>query len=154
METAMKKNARTGSRLFFIEFLIVLFFFLIISTVCLRLFAKAHLITQRADALSHAQAAAASVAAAVEAGNITPEDAAAVFSDAVVTGDGFTLAYDEAFKPCAAEHAAYTLTLTLNREGQNISSGIVVSRAGQAQAPLYELSAKFHIPLTGEEAMG
>ena len=62
----MKENKRTGSHLFFIEFIIVLFFFLIVSTVCLRLFARAHGITQRADALSHAQAAAASVAAAME----------------------------------------------------------------------------------------
>ena len=59
----MKKNSGKGSRLFLIEFLIVLFFFLIISTVCLQLFVKAHLITRRSEALSHAQAAAASVAA-------------------------------------------------------------------------------------------
>ncbi len=68
----MKRSKRTGSHLFFIEFIIVLFFFLIVSTVCLRLFAQAHGITQRADALSHAQAAAASVAAAVE--DILAED--------------------------------------------------------------------------------
>ena len=33
----MKRNDRAGSHLFFIEFIIVLFFFLIVSTVCLRL---------------------------------------------------------------------------------------------------------------------
>lgn len=62
----MKRTSRTGSRLFFIEFMIVLFFFLIVSTVCLRLFARAHVITRNADMLSHAQAAASSVAAAAE----------------------------------------------------------------------------------------
>ena len=48
----MKKQNRTGSRLFFIEFLIVLFFFLIVSAVCLKLFAHAHQITERAEAFS------------------------------------------------------------------------------------------------------
>ena len=62
----MKRKNRTGSHLFFIEFIIVLFFFLIVSTVCLQLFTRAHVITKRADTLSHAQAAAASVAAGVE----------------------------------------------------------------------------------------
>lgn len=72
----MKRNSRTGSRLFFIEFLIVLFFFLIISTVCLKLFARAHSITQYSEALSHAQTAAASVAAVIETGKEAPSETA------------------------------------------------------------------------------
>ncbi|MCD8346803.1 MAG: hypothetical protein LUD16_02405 [Lachnospiraceae bacterium] len=64
----MKKQASDRSRLFFIEFLIVLFFFLIIGTVCLRVFAAAHRVTQDADALAHAQSTAASIAEVLEAG--------------------------------------------------------------------------------------
>lgn len=71
----MKKQNRTGSRLFFIEFLIVLFFFLIVSAVCLKLFAHAHQITERAEALSRGQAFAASVVEVLEA------EAAAEFGD-------------------------------------------------------------------------
>lgn len=41
----------SGTRLFFIEFLIVLFFFLIISTVCLRLFVQSHSMTKRTEEL-------------------------------------------------------------------------------------------------------
>ena len=52
----------SGTRLFFIEFLIVLFFFLIISTVCLRLFVQSHSMTKRTEELFQAQEAAASVA--------------------------------------------------------------------------------------------
>ena len=52
----------SGTRLFFIEFLIVLFFFLIISTVCLRLFVQSHSMTKHTEELFQAQEAAASVA--------------------------------------------------------------------------------------------
>ena len=58
----------SGTRLFFIEFLIVLFFFLIISTVCLRLFVQSHSMTKRTEELFQAQEAAASVAELLEAG--------------------------------------------------------------------------------------
>ncbi|MCC8065673.1 MAG: hypothetical protein LIO94_01025 [Clostridiales bacterium] len=58
----MRKENTGNSRLFFVEFLIVLFFFLIIGTVCLRIFAASHKITQNADALAHAQSYAASIA--------------------------------------------------------------------------------------------
>lgn len=58
----------SGTRLFFIEFLIVLFFFLIISTVCLRLFVQSHSMTKYTEELFQAQEAAASVAELLEAG--------------------------------------------------------------------------------------
>ena len=103
----MKKNSGKGSRLFLIEFLIVLFFFLIISTVCLQLFVKAHLITRRSEALSHAQAAAASVAALIESGYNTPEKAASYFPEASIESDGFSITYDSDFRTCTSEKAAY-----------------------------------------------
>ncbi|MCD7814293.1 MAG: hypothetical protein LUH20_09670 [Lachnospiraceae bacterium] len=69
----MKKQASDKSRLFFIEFLIVLFFFLIIGTVCLRVFVAAHSTTRDADALAHAQSTAASIAEVLEAGESIEE---------------------------------------------------------------------------------
>lgn len=79
------KNQNAGkSRLFFMEFLIVLFFFLIVSTICLRLFVKAHQITQNANALAHAQSAAASVAEVLSNGHGTAEEVAAYFPEAAV----------------------------------------------------------------------
>lgn len=58
----MHKKNTGNSRLFFIEFLIVLFFFLIISTICLKLFVQAHQITADSEKLSRAQILAASAA--------------------------------------------------------------------------------------------
>ncbi len=76
----MKRQTSGKSRTFFIEFLIVLFFFLIIGTVCLRVFVSAHQVTRDADALAHAQSTAASIAEVLEAG----EDIRDYFPDAVL----------------------------------------------------------------------
>lgn len=64
----MHKKITENSRLFFIEFLIVLFFFLIISTICLKLFVQAHKITVDSENLSRAQSLAASAAELLLAG--------------------------------------------------------------------------------------
>lgn len=147
----MKQNSKTGSRLFFIEFLIVLFFFLIISTVCLRLFVRAHTITQRSEALSRAQAAAASVASVIEAGNALPKSAAAFFPDASVTETGFVLSYDSDFQPCPKEKAFYTLLVTITSEKREVSADITVQDCDHRI--LYELPVSFHLSLTRKEAL-
>lgn len=154
----MKRNNRTGPRLFFIEFLIVLFFFLIISTVCLRLFAHAHMITQRADALSHAQTSAASVAAAVESivnstdGNINILEAAApLLSGADLISDGLMIPYDRDFQPCAVQDAYYMLTASVDTSDQKVFLNISVD--DYYHESIYELSAAFYSPLTRKEAL-
>ena len=147
----MKKNSGKGSRLFLIEFLIVLFFFLIISTVCLQLFVKAHLITRRSEALSHAQAAAASVAALIESGNDTPEKSASYFPEASIESDGFSITYDSDFRTCTPEKAAYTLKVLMTENGQEVLSDITVTE--KDHSVLYELSVSFHRPFTRKEAL-
>lgn len=147
----MKRNSRTGSRLFFIEFLIVLFFFLIISTVCLRLFVKAHTITQRSEALSHAQTAAASIAAVIEQGAHSPEEAASFFPEASVTSDGFFITYDKDFIPCDAQDASYALTLEMTRDEQELRAEILVE--DYRHETVYQLPLSFHLALTRKEAL-
>lgn len=147
----MKRNSRAGSRTFFIEFLIALFFFLIISTVCLRVFARAHAITRRSEALSNAQTVAASITAVVEAGNISPEDAVSFFPDAVLTSNGFTLFYNRDFEVCSEDHAFYTLELALEQEEQEVASKVTVY--DDTHEVLYELSSLFHQPFTRKEVL-
>lgn len=168
----MKRNDRTGSHLFFIEFIIVLFFFLIVSTVCLRLFARAHGITAHADALSHAQAAAASVAAVVEevlpasdsgnAKNILesatqylPDAALSALPDDPTGQDGLVIFYDKAFQTCTADDARYMLAATLAPADDSLDgkSELSVSVTDYRHAPVYELSVILYRPTTREEAL-
>lgn len=147
----MDRNSRTGSRLFLIEFLIVLFFFLIISTVCLRLFARAHAITMKANALSGAQTRAASVAAVIGSGDGSARSVAAYFPEALVEGEQLTLYFDRDFHTAASEdHAFYTMTILLSAGREKRGQISVFDREEEL---LYELTVSDHRPLTREEAL-
>lgn len=174
----MNKNNRTGSHLFFIEFIIVLFFFLIVSTVCLRLFANAHGITQRADALSHAQAAAASVAAVAEDAlsgadaqienertepidnpKILLKTIAEYLPGASVSAlpedssgqEGLVIFYDRDFQTCTADEARYLLSATVGEDGHEETLDISVT--DYDHAPVYGLSVTLHRATTRKEAL-
>lgn len=163
------------SHLFFIEFLIVLLFFLIVSTVCLRLFVYARQVTDSSDALSHAQTTAASVAEIISATDGSLSALAEFFPEANVSEDTLTMTYDRNFDSCPAENASYTMTVFLYDEG-TAEDGMTMnmSRAGVPQTKildpateknadititnsnqevLYSLSVSFHDPLTREEVL-
>ncbi|MCD7744823.1 MAG: hypothetical protein LUI13_06045 [Lachnospiraceae bacterium] len=154
----MKKQDSGKSRLFFIEFLIVLFFFLIIGTVCLRVFAASHKITRNADALAHAQSTAASIAEVLEAGE-SFEDS---FPEAVLTSETsndqepiyeklYEISYDSDLTVCGSDAAFYTLTVSLSEEDNNQTAQIsFTDRTGEN---LYDLTVTLHQPLTREEAL-
>lgn len=147
----MNRNFRTGSRLFFTEFIIVLFFFLIISTVCLRLFTKAHLITMEANALSGAQTMAASVAAVMGNGDGSAQSVASYFPEAQVEGEQLTLFFDRDFQPVLSEDPAiYTMTVLLDNSREKAG---LISVSDQKGNLLYELPVSIHRPLTREEAL-
>lgn len=124
----MKKHSNGNSHLFFIEFLIVLFFFFIISTVCLKLFVHAFSITKSADTLSHAQSMAASAAELLLSG-ADSETASSCLSDLfpeedyilTITETNPDTANDESFVQTYSisvfdpdHHLIYELPLTLN----------------------------------------
>lgn len=155
----MKKQASDKSRLFFIEFLIVLFFFLIIGTVCLRVFATAHSTTRNADALAHAQSTAASLAEILEAGADIEEyfPAARLISETLTSEEDdsrtvlYEITYNSDFQECSADEVFYTLNLEISAKKHNQTAQITIEdRKGDL---LYELSVTFHLPLTREEAL-
>jgi hypothetical protein len=156
-----------------IEFLIVLFFFLIISTVCLRLFVQSWQITRRANALSGAQAAAASITAVLSAHPDSADAMDLYFPDARMTEDGFQLDYDSKFQvisntdssdsdsdPSAdadssdtdvsGTAASYTLTAHFSGTQDILAEISVCDRTGDV---LYTFSATVHRPLTRKEAL-
>lgn len=93
----MKSSANSKSRLFFIEFLIVLFFFLIISTVCLKLFVHAHTLTKQSDERAQAQTQVASAAEILTASGGDFSALAEYFPDAELFDGGIIIFYEKAF---------------------------------------------------------
>ncbi|MCD7764707.1 MAG: hypothetical protein LUI14_16270 [Lachnospiraceae bacterium] len=174
----MRKQAAGKSRTFFIEFLIVLFFFLIIGTVCLRVFVAAHKVTRDADALAHAQAEAASIAEVLSAGekieDYFPEiilladtgtaadgsDNTAVTADAdgaAGASDGqlqrYQMTWNSDFSACSADSdsVSYTLTLLLDTADHMQTAAMTFTDA--SGETLYELTVTYHLALTREEAL-
>jgi Tfp pilus assembly protein PilV len=146
------RNSRRNSsgRLFLIEFLIVLFFFLIISTVCVKLFAAAHYSTMEAAALSHAQAAAASVAEALECTDGSADSLLAYFPDGTVLGDSLVLGFDQDFQAVTPDDARYTMTVLLTQTEDHLKQAdILVENSRHEQ--IYALSVSLHQPWTKEE---
>ena len=147
----MRKKYRTGPNLFFIEFIIALFFFLIVSTICVRVFVHAYLETLDAEALSYAQTVASSVAEAVEESGGDEQTLLGLFPQMQKKDACFFLVYDRNFQTCEPEDAFYTLTLRPEQEGQTNSADISVTDGRQQL--VYELSVRFHRPLTREEVL-
>ena len=147
----MRKKYRTGPNLFFIEFIIALFFFLIVSTICIRVFVHAHLTTLDAEALSFAQTVSSSVAEAIEASG-GDEDALSAFLPQMRKENScFLLSYDRNFQTCEPEKAFYTLTFQIEQEKQMNKADISVT--DNRQHLVYRLSARFCRPLTREEVL-
>lgn len=155
----MKKNSHTGTHLFFIEFLIVLLFFLIISTVCLNLFVQAHTVTQEANALSFAQSFASSLAETIEGTDGTAHEVLSCFPEAVILpepsagtdAETIALYFDRDFHSCGANTAFYTLEAVLCVENRRKTGDITIcDKDGDT---LYQLSVSFYQPLTAKEVV-
>lgn len=147
----MRRKSRPGANLFFIEFIIVLFFFLIISTICIRIFVHSYQVTQHAEALSHAQSLASGIAELLEGSDNPSSDLPVVFPDLQETPEGFTLTYNRQFEICPAEEAYYTLFLTLALENHEKKADI--SYTDCKGSVIYTLSVTFHQGLTRKEVL-
>ena len=145
----------SGTRLFFIEFLIVLFFFLIISTVCLRLFVQSHSMTKHTEELFQAQEAAASVAELLEAGGDSVSVLLTAYPEAVLDDSGpdpvITICFDQDFHSCTPKKESYSLTVPLVVDNHEESATISVCKS--SGEVIYTLDVSFHRPLTREEVL-
>lgn len=146
-----KKQPQSGSSLFFIEFIIVLFFFLIVSTICIRVFVHAHQMTQKAEAVSHAQALSSSFAEAIEGTDASQEALLTLYPNASFSNDHISLSFHEDFSECTSGKAFYTLTVTLELSDRRKTADITVT--DRDQNLIYELPVSFYRPLTKEEAL-
>ena len=145
----------SGTRLFFIEFLIVLFFFLIISTVYLRLFVQSHSMTKHTEELFQAQEAAASVAELLEAGGDSVSVLLTAYPEAVLDDSGLdpviTICFDQDFHSCSPKKESYSLTVPLIVDNHEENATISVCKS--SGEVIYTLDVSFHRPLTREEVL-
>lgn len=145
-------NPNQKSRLFFLEFLIVLFFFLIISTVCIRLFAQAKAISDRAEALSQAHTAAASAAEILIAEYENPESllpsASKSVEDRSLDITSLLTQYENTSSSCIMN--------IISNQNDTVTQYLIQMYAANSpddSEPLYEISLDLHVPLTRGEVL-
>ena len=130
----MNRSPAKRSSLFLMEFLIALFFFLLVCAVCIKIFTKAHTISLEAKELNIAVQQTASYAEQLRAGVDLPE------KDHIY--------YDRNWNPCSESNAYYCLSTDIISNGQEQSAFLELIRCAD-NTEIYSLS--FNMYRTGEE---
>lgn len=147
-----KQERGSRSSLFLIELIIVLFFFLLVASVCIQVFARAYTTSQSSRELSHAQNQCAGVAEVFGGTDGTIEELLIYFPEGKPSTDGMELFYDKAFSPCTAEDAVYTLSVKaplISKDAPNMRRASLTFLRGEQS--IYTLSVRCHVPLTAQK---
>ena len=141
--SAMKKHGN----LFLVEFMIVLFFFLIISTICIRIFMASWQTTAQTDARSHAQALTSEI---LEIFSADWEQAPAFLQEeypqAIMTEESATLSWDRDFQETTEENSFYRFTFSWEKEEEAPLLTLSFSLTDRTNTQLYELEETLHTP--------
>jgi len=130
----MNRTPARRSSLFLTEFMISLLFFLLVCTVCIPFFAKAHTISKEAKELNTAVQMITSCAEQFRAGVDLPETS--------------SVYYDQSWKPCENSSADYCLNIQIHTDGQEQTAAFEMIR-NTSKEVIYSLSFEKYI--TGEE---
>lgn len=137
----MNRTARSQSSLFLIELILAILFFSLGSSICIRVFAQASLMSRSAADLSFASSQVSGAADFVRHSDDPAGEAASFFPVARTDGEGFCAFYDEDRSLCGEDRAAYTMTAVLSEDdGMSLAH---ISMAGADGEILYELDLRF-----------
>ena len=140
----MKTTNPSRSGLYLVEFVIVLFFFSIASTIVFQFFIRGSGISSDAYDLNIAVVRAESITEKVfSAGG---EDAL-LSEQFVKTQDGYALYFDSDWMETDADRQKYLAEINVSAEGSMLVSDVAVKKGAQE---LYSIHAKRYLGLKGE----
>ena len=145
-----RRSEPSKSGLFLLEMLLAVFLFILSAAVCLWLFAAADRLDRRAEERDQALFLVQSVAEQLRGGEEALRQSQ---PQAVWTEEGFSLAYDAAWEPCAAAEADYLLTASLRQEGRQRRAGLRVERADTGET-VFQQEFVQHLPLSRADETG
>lgn len=155
------------SSLFLMELIIAILFFSLASTVCIQLFAKAHILSKQTVEENHALIQAQNLAelflAADEDLDLIMEtatdgvlqDKQDKTTDRAESSVGRQLAcyYDGEWNPTDSAHARYEARIEISAVDTGlISANITVTSASDLENPIYTLEVKHHVPQRSYDA--
>lgn len=153
-----------SSSLFLLELIFSILFFAVASALCVRIFVRAHLLSQDARALNYGVAACSNVAELVSASDSVAETSERILelypeAETVSSSDDemlLTVGLDRTLQLCAAEDAVYRLKINLSSELSETSGASMLraetslTRADtSSEEPIYQLRT-VHYPGGGE----
>lgn len=143
-----------SSSLFLLELIFSILFFAVASALCVRIFVRAHLLSQDARALNYGVAACSNVAELVSASDSVSEASERIlglYPDAETVSSSenemlLTAGLDRTLGLCAAEDAVYLLNIQLSLETSEASDASILSAEtsltqadASSEEPIYQL---------------
>lgn len=165
-----RSRARSSS-LFLMELILAILFFSVASAVCVEFFVKSHLLSRDSEALTNAVNECSGIAEIICTSDSLPEgvrllqqqyiegeypdwldltdEDSMAYNDDSFHEARISLYYDQSFKACGNESAAYVLTVHLTEKEQTIEMVLEVNHISYAKEgsaePVYQLETKHHI---------
>ncbi|MBR3770619.1 MAG: hypothetical protein IKL06_08815 [Lachnospiraceae bacterium] len=146
----MNKYRHPKSSLFFMEIMIHILFFVILVTVCLQLFFKAHNLSETASALPRAVTTCSSIAEVYQSNLNGSEIILTIFPDAIALNNATLIYFDKEYYPCKETDCTYRAVL------EHVSSSdanITLYHQGSGEI-LYAMTVSSYVPSTLADLKG
>lgn len=135
----MRSQRESNSKLFLTELMISIFFFAVITALCVQLFTDAHLLSRQSEKLTNAVKMASDAAEYYSGWDFKQESWQEVFPLGYWEGNTWKLFFDQDGLPCA-KNGQYLLEMQL-QENENLSEAHIVIKDEQ-EKEIYTLITK------------
>lgn len=142
----MIRYQRTKSSMFLLEIIINLLLFSILCVCSLQFFIKAYQLTEKTTTLHHAVTACSNVASVFESGNGEMDIIYNTYPYAIYIDDKLVVFYDEDYRECDHEHAAYYILI--EKTDEDLLKKIAISFYEKDEEACYTVEAYNYQPLT------
>ena len=140
----MKKRERSkATDLFLLELILAILFFAIASAVCVRIFVRAHSLSEEAQISNWAVTECAGFAEIICASDNVGEALSIVKDEYPEYADG-TVYYDKDFRSCKKSDAVYYIKLEVSRNDKGMLVGDIVA-GGDNSDSYYELHPQHYV---------
>lgn len=146
----MIRQQSSKYRLFLMELIIVIFFFIIASAVCVQLYAEAHRLSMATRDLNNAIIKIDGAAELIRSSPMHPERALVLaFNQSVISDKEMQVGYDQEWQPSSLDEADYIMAIDWQANDQMLTATIEMrQRASSIEDTIYHLDVIKHLPIT------
>lgn len=142
----MKRSLTRRSNLFLMEMIFAILFFALASTVCIKLFAAAHNLSQKTTDCNHAMTAVKSAVSFFETGDGSLESLTQNYPDSKLEDSLLTVYYDKNWKLCTQNKSAYQMKICTKSSSKQLTVATITAYNSKQEA-LFSLDASCYEPI-------